>query len=114
MNGIQGEKASVLQCNILLNAVVAVLKYKKITIDHDIYIKFLSDVKLSYIKVSTDDSLNTTNTETLFPELRIVFEGSFDINVQELSVFEYLNFRTCQPNIGLSVYQTDRIMGLVN
>ena len=50
------------------------IKYKKITIDHAIYIKALSDETLSYIKVSTDDVLNTTNNETSFTELIIVFE----------------------------------------
>ena len=39
-------------------------------------------MELSYIKVSTDDVLNTTNNETTFPELRIFFEEYFKIKVQ--------------------------------
>ena len=40
MNGIQGKKPVVIQWNILLDAVVTILKYNKITIDHVIYINF--------------------------------------------------------------------------
>ena len=39
MNGIQVENPSGRQLNRLLDAVVTILKYKKITIDHAIYIK---------------------------------------------------------------------------
>ena len=53
------------------------MKYKKITIDHDIYIKVFSDETVSYITVSTDDILNTTNNETAFTEIRRVFEEYF-------------------------------------
>ena len=40
MNLIQGIKPSIIQWNILLDAVVTILEYKKSTIDHAIYIKF--------------------------------------------------------------------------
>ena len=53
---------------------VTILKHKKITIDHAIYIKVFSDETVSYLTVSTDDVINTTNTETSFPELRIVLK----------------------------------------
>ena len=50
VNGI----GSLMQC-------VKFLKYKKSTIDHVIYIKIFSDGTFSYVTVSTDDVLNTTN-----------------------------------------------------
>ena len=56
---------------------VTIIKYNKIKIDHAIYIKVLFDGTVSYLTVSTDGVLNTTNNETEFPELRIVFEESF-------------------------------------
>ena len=43
---------------------------------HDIYIKFFTDGTVSYIKVSTDDFLNTTNNETAFPELSIILKNT--------------------------------------
>ena len=49
-------------------------KYKKITIYHAIYIKVFSDGTVSYLTVSTDDVLNTTNNETAFTELKRAFE----------------------------------------
>ena len=58
------------------------MKYKKIKIDHDIYIKFFSDGRVSYLTVSTDDFLNTINNKTEFTELRSVFEEVFDIKFQ--------------------------------
>ena len=73
MNGIQGTKLDGKQCNILLGAVVTMIKSKKITIYHDIYIKVFSDRKVSYLAYSADDVLNTNNNETSFPELRIYF-----------------------------------------
>ena len=69
------------------------MKYKKRKFDHAIYIKVLYDVTVSYIIVYTDDVLNTTNNETEFAELRIIFEEYFEIKVQEGSVLKYLNFR---------------------
>ena len=71
MNGIQGTKPDGRQWNILLDAVDTILKYKKITIDNTIYIKVLSDGTVSYLTVSTDDVINTTNNETEFPEIKI-------------------------------------------
>ena len=61
---------------------VTILKYKKITIDHAIYIKVFSDGTVSYLAVSTDDVLNTYNNETAFPELRRVFEERFEMKFQ--------------------------------
>ena len=79
--------------NRLFGAVVTIIKYKKITIDNDIYIKVLSDGTVSCLTVSTDDVLNTTNNYTAFNELRIVFQEAFGIKVQEGSIFKYLNLR---------------------
>ena len=61
MNGIQGTKTAGRQWNRLLDTVVTVIKYKKITIDHAIYIKVFTDVTVSYCTVSTDDVFNSTN-----------------------------------------------------
>ena len=68
------KKPSRIQCNRLLDAVVTIIKYKKSTIVYDIYIKVFTDVTVSYLTVSTDDVINTTNNETAFPELTLVFE----------------------------------------
>ena len=64
MNVIQGTKPDGRQWNRLLDAVVIVIKYKKIVIDNTIYIRVLSDVTVSYLTVSTGDALNSTNNET--------------------------------------------------
>ena len=102
------------QHNQLLDAVVTIIKYKKSTIDHAIYIKVLSDVKVSYLTVSTDDVINTTNNETEFHDLRRVFEEDFEIKLQEISVLKYLNLRMFQSPFVFSVYHTDNIFKLVN
>ena len=60
MNGIQGTNPSVRQWNRLLDAVVTIIKYKKSTIYHSIYIKVFTYVTVSYFTVSDDDVLNTT------------------------------------------------------
>ena len=70
MNGIQGNKLAGQKWNRLVDAVVTILKYKKNTIYHAIYVKLFSDGTVSYLIVSTDDVINTTNNETSFPELR--------------------------------------------
>ena len=57
-------KQSGRQFNILLDAVVTIMKNKKITIDHAIFIKVFSDGTVSYLMVYTDDFLNTNNNET--------------------------------------------------
>ena len=72
---------------------VTILKYKKSKIDHAIYIRVFTDDTVSYLTVPTDDVLNTTNNETSFPELKIVFKEHFDMKVQEGSVLKYLNLR---------------------
>ena len=59
--------------NKLISTVVTILKYKKIKIDHDIYIKVFSDGTVSYHKVSTDDVFNIYNNKTSFPDPRRVF-----------------------------------------
>ena len=69
MNGYQGTKPSGIKWNRLLRTVVAILKYNNITIDHAIYIKFFTDVTVSYLTISTDDGLNTTTNNTAFTEL---------------------------------------------
>ena len=63
MNGIQAGKTSGRQLNRLLDAVVTILKYNKITIDHAIYIKVSSDGTVYYLTVSTDNFPCTTNNE---------------------------------------------------
>ena len=55
MNVIQGTKPDGRQWNRLLDTVVTMLKYKKITIDDDIYIKVFYDGTVYYLKVSTDN-----------------------------------------------------------
>ena len=82
MNGIQGGGASGRQWNRLLDAVMKILKYKKIIIDHDIYIKIFTDGTLSYLTVYTGGVLNTTNNETEFPELTRAFKEHFEMKVQ--------------------------------
>ena len=93
---------------------VTILNYNKITIDHAIYIKNFTDGTLSYITVSTDDVLNTTNNETEFPEPTRVFKEHFEMKVKEGSVLKYLNFRVFHSPISFSVDQTDHIMEMVN
>ena len=73
MNVIQGTKPAGRQWNRLLDAVVTIIKYKRRTIDHTIYIKVFTDGTVSYITVSTDDVINTINNETAFPELTRFF-----------------------------------------
>ena len=82
MNGIQVTKPAGRQWNRLLDAVVTIFNYKKITIDHAVFIKVFADVTVSYITVSTDDVLNTTNNENLFPELKRVLKENFEMKVQ--------------------------------
>ena len=93
---------------------VTILEYKKSTIDHDIYIKVFDDSTVSYLTVSTDDVLNTTNNENAFPELSRVFKEHFEMKLQEGSILKYLNFRICHYYLGFSIDQTDNIMELVN
>ena len=69
------------------------MRYKKITIDHTIYIKVLYDENISYLMVSTDDVLNTNNNDTAFTELRRVFEEYFEIKAKEVSFLNYLDLR---------------------
>ena len=66
MNVIMVTKPDVQQWNIILDSVATIPKYKKITIDHDIYINFFTDVTVYYLRVSNDDVLNTTNNEAAF------------------------------------------------
>ena len=76
--------------NRLLDVVVTILKYKKIIIDHAIYIKVLSDGKVSHLTVSTDDVLNATINETEFSEPTVFVEENFDMKFQEGYVLKYL------------------------
>ena len=82
MNGIKGTKPAGQKWNQLLDAVVKIIKYKKIIIDHAVYIKFFSNVKMSYLTVSTNDVLNTNNIETAFTELAGIFEEHFKMKSQ--------------------------------
>ena len=97
-----------------LDAVVTILKYNKITIDHAIYIKVLSGETVSYSTVSTYDVLKDPNNKTVFTELTRFFEEKLETKVQEGSVLKYLNFRIFQSSLSFSVDQTDKIMKLVN
>ena len=103
-NIIQGKKTAVQKWNQLLDVVVTILKYKKITIDHDIYIKVFSEETVTYLRVSTDDFLNTNNNETSFSEIIRVFEEAFEIKFQEGYVLKYLNFQIWPSPLGFSVY----------
>ena len=76
MNGIQGTNPAGRQCNRLLDAVVKIIKYKKSKIDRTIYIKVFADGTVSYLTVSTDDVLSTTNNENAFPELTRVLKNT--------------------------------------
>ena len=89
MNEMQGTKPSGWKCNRILDAVVIVLKYNKIAIHHAIYIKLFSDGTVSYLTVSTDDVLDSTNNSTSFTELTRVFEEHFDMKVQGVSFLKY-------------------------
>ena len=66
-----------------------------------------SDGTVSYITVSTDDFINTTNNETSFTEPTRYFEEHFEMKVQERSVLKYFNLRIFQSPIGFSVDNTD-------
>ena len=114
MNVIQGKKPAGRQCNRLLDSMVTIIKYKKSTIDHDIYIKLFTYGTVYYPTVSTDDVLFATNNETSFSELTRFFKEHFEMTVQEGSVIKYLNFRIFQSPLGFSVDQTDHIIELVN
>ena len=87
INGIQGTNPAGQKWNWLLDAAVEIIKYKKITTDYAIYIKVLSDVKVSYFTVSTDDVLDTTDFKKK-TELRRVLKETFEIKVQEESVYK--------------------------
>ena len=52
-------------------AVVTVTECKKITVDNAIYVKVFYYGTVSYLALSTDDGLNTTNNKTYFTELRM-------------------------------------------
>ena len=95
MNNIQGTKLAGRKWKLLLDAVVTIQKYKKRKFYNIIYIKVFSDENVSYLTVSNDGVLNTTNNETEFSELRSVFEEAFEIKSQEGSVLRYINFRIC-------------------
>ena len=73
MSVIQGTKPAVRQHNQPLDASVTILKHNKSTIDHAVYIKVFSELKVSYLMVPTDDVLNNTNNKTEFPEPTGVF-----------------------------------------
>ena len=100
--------------NRLLDSVVTIIKYNKITIYRAIYIKVFSDGTVSYIIVSTDDVLKNTYNDKVLPELRRFFEEAFEMKFQEGSVLKYLNYLIFQYPLGFSIYQIDHIMELVN
>ena len=114
INEIQGTKPSGRKFNRILDSLVTIIKYKKSTIDHDIYIKVFTDLTVSYPTVSTNDVPNTTNNETSFTELTRVFEEQFDMKFQEGSFLKYPHFRFFQSPLGFNVDQNYQIMELVN
>ena len=114
MNGIEGGNHPGKHLIWIIDKVVTIAKYKKITIYHAIYIKVFYGGTLSCLTVSTDGYLNTTNNETWFPELWRVSEEVFEIKFQEGFVLKYLVFRIFQSPIRFSIYQTNHIMELVN
>ena len=63
---------------------------------------------------SNDDVLKTTTNETVFPELRKVFEKYFEIKFQEGSIIKYLDFRVCRSPLGFSIDHTVHIIDLLN
>ena len=67
---------------------VTVIYYNKSTTNNDIYIKAFSDGTVSYLTISTDDVLNSTNNETVFTELINILEEYFDIKIKEGSILE--------------------------
>ena len=69
-NGIKGNKSAQKKCNQLLDSLVTIMKYKKNTIYHAIYIKVFYYVTVPYLKVSTGDVMSTNNNHTSFTELR--------------------------------------------
>ena len=64
MNVIQGTQPYGRQWNRLIDSVVTIIRDKKGTIDHAIYIKVFYAGTVSYTTVSTIDFLNTTNNKT--------------------------------------------------
>ena len=90
---IQEKNPSGRQQNQPLDAVVTIIIHNKSTIDHAIYINIFSKLTVSYLIVSNDDVLNTTNNEIEFTEVTRVFEEYFYIKVQEVYVLKYLNLR---------------------
>ena len=69
---------------------------------------------MSYLTVSTDDVLNTTNNKASFTEFTRFFEEKIEMKLQEGSDLKYINFQILQSPLGFSVDQTDQIMELVN
>ena len=65
------EKQSGGKWNRIFDAVFTIIKYKKSTIDHAIYIRVFYDETVSHIIVSNHGVVNTTNDKTSFNELRI-------------------------------------------
>ena len=74
INGSQGIKPAGKKWNRLLDEVLKILKYKKSTIYHAVYIKVFSDGTVYYLTVSTDDVLKYITNETAFTELTRFFE----------------------------------------
>ena len=71
------------QRNRLLDAVVTITKYKRITIYHYIYIKVLYNGTVSYLNFFTGDVINTTNNETEYPELKRVLKNNFRLKFEK-------------------------------
>ena len=111
---MQGTKPARQQWNQILDSVVTILKYKKITIYHVIYIKEFYGGILYDLTVSNDDVINTTTNQTVFPKLRRKYENYFEMKVQERCVLNYLIFRIFQSPLGFSIDHSDNTTEVVN
>ena len=92
MNGIKGTNPAGIQLNPLLDEVVTILKYNKITIDHAIYIKVLSDWTLSCLTVSSGGVLNATDNDTAIPEIIKVFGKRLRLKYNKYMYLSTLTF----------------------
>ena len=66
MNGIQVTKPLVWHWKRPLDTVVKNIEYKKITIDHAMYVKIFSNGMVSYLTMSRGVVLNTRNNDVTF------------------------------------------------
>ena len=114
MNGIQGTNTSGYKCKRLLDAVFTVMTYTKITVFIVRKFAVFYDGTISYLTVYTGDVLNNNNNELYCSIIIKLFQETFQIKIQELSVLKYLNFWIFQSPSGFIVDYTIHIIDLVN